>query len=263
MDIYIDRTIEFGQLLPPGAPDLTLALGQHPFHLALPERPGESMAVRLRAATYCGVTDVLQFIAEALPADGSAPTDDAEFDPRDNERLRRVQLTELLLAPLSRLPRLSFDTERLNASANEGQVTRSQAIARGLSWQHHADGRVEVRHDPQATPRLMTGWRTDPQSTQLTMSNHLGRPADQTVDLDELTADARRAALDLMQTRQEALAEIDALQALQPTLRAISRARHGHVDRAAPDTVRQAVERHRERASLEVGRLLQELRGGA
>lgn len=261
MDIYIDRTIEFGQLLPPGAPDLTLELGQHPFHLVLPERPGESIAVRLRAATYCGITDVLQFIAEALPADGSLDTG-AEFEPRDNERLRRVQLSELLLAPLHTLPRLSFDTERLNASANEGQVTRAQALARGLSWQHRADGRVEVRTDPQASPRVMTGWRTDLQSTQLTMSNHLGRPTDQTVDLEELTADARHAALDLMRTRQEALTEIDALQALQPTLRAISRARHGHVDRATPDTVRQAVERHRARAALEVGRLLQELRNG-
>jgi hypothetical protein len=65
-----------------------------------------------------------------------------------------------------------------------------------------------------------------------------------------------------MQARQEALTEIDALQSLQPTLRAISRARHGHIDRAAPDTVRQAVERHRERSSLEVDRLLQELRNG-
>lgn len=261
MDIYIDRTIEFGQLLPPGAPDLTLELGQHPFHLALSERPGESMAVRLRAATYCGVTDVLQFVAEALPPDGS-PASDAEFEPRDNERLRRVQLSELLLAPLAALPRLSFDTERLNASANDGQVTRAQALARGLSWQHNADGRVEVSPDPQAKPRVLTGWRNDAQSAQLTMSNHLGRPTDQAIDLQELTADARRAALDLMQARQEALTEIDALQALQPTLRAISRARHGHVDRAAPDIVRQAVERHRERASLEVDRLLQDLRNG-
>src|SRR3989344_5856540 len=184
MDIYIDRTIEFGQLLPPGAPDLTLELGQHPFHLALPERPGESMAVRLRAATYCGVTDVLQFIAEVLPPGGS-PTDNTEFEPRN-----------------------------------------------------------------------------DAQSTQLTMSNHLGRPTDQTIHLQELTADARRAALDLMQARQDALTEIDALQAPQPTWGAISRARHGHIDRAAPDIVRQAVERHRERASLEVDRLLQDLRNG-
>ena len=262
MDIYIDRTIEFGQLLPPGAPDLTLALGQHPFHLALPERPGQSLAVRLRAATYCGVTDVLQFIAETLPADGTL-SDDAEFEPRDNERLRRVQLSELLLAPLDDMPRLSFDTDRLNASANEGQVTRAQALARGLSWQHLDDGRVEVSPDPQAAPRVLTGWRTDPQSTQLTMSNHLGRPTDQAIDPQELSATARRAALDLMQARQDALTEIDALQALQPTLRAISRARHGHIDRSTPDTVRQAVERHRERASLEVSRLLQELRDGA
>ena len=260
MDIYIDRTIEFGQLLPPGAPDLTLQLGQHPFHLALPERPGESVAVRLRAATYCGVTDVLHFIAEALPADGSLP-DDGEFDPRDNVRLRRVQLSELLLAPLNALPRLSFDTEHLNASANEGQVTRAQALARGLSWQHHADGRVEVQPDPKAPPRVLTGWRLDRQAPQLTMSNHLGRPADHAVAPQELSADARRAALELMQARQEALAEIDTLQALQPTLRAISRARHGHVDRSTPDTVRQAVERHRERANLEVSRLLQDLRG--
>lgn len=258
MDIYIDRTIEFGQLLPPGAPDLTLQLGQHPFHLALPERPGESVAVRLRAATYCGVTDVLHFIAEALPADGSLPDD--EFDPRDNARLRRVQLSELLLAPLNALPRLSFDTEHLNASANEGQVTRAQALARGLSWQHHADGRVEVQPDPKAPPRVLTGWRPDPQSPQLTMSNHLGRPADHAVTPQELSADARRAALELMQARQEAMAEIDTLQALQPTLRAISRARHGHVDRSTPDTVRQAVERHRERANLELDRLLQDLR---
>jgi hypothetical protein len=261
MDIYIDRTIEFGQLLPPGAPDLTLELGQHPFHLALPERPGESVAVRLRAATYCGVTDVLQFIAEALPPDGSAD-DNAEFDPRDNHRLRRIQLSELMLAPLDALPHLSFDTELLNASANEGQVTRAQALARGLSWQHHADGRVEVSLDPQAKPRVLTGLRTDPQSTQLTMSNHLGRPTDLAINPEELSSDARRAALDLMQARQEALTEIDALQALQPTLRAISRARHGHTDRASPDTVRQAVERHRERASMEVSRLLQELRDG-
>lgn len=262
MDIYIDRAIEFGQLLPPGAPDLTLELGQHPFHLALAERPGESLAVRLRAATYCGVTDVLQFIAEALPADGS-PVDDTEFDPRDTQRLRRVQLSELLLAPLDALPRLSFNTERLNASANDGQVTRAQALARGLSWQHRADGRVEVSPDPQAAPRVLAGWRPDPQSAQLTMSNHLGRLADQAIDPQELTADARRAALDLMQARQEPLAEIDALQALQPTLRAISRARHAHVNRSTPDTVRQAVARHRKRASLEVSRLLKELRNGA
>lgn len=259
MDIYIDRTIEFGQLLPPGAPDLTLALGQHPFHLALPERPGESVAVRLRAATYCGVTDVLQFIAETLPPDAAQACSD-EYESRDNERLRRVQLTELLPAPLERLPRLSFDTERLNASANEGQVTRSQALARGLAWQHRADGQVEVRHDPQAAPRVLTGWRSDSPSAQLTMGNHLGRPTDQPVAAEELSAEARQAALELMQARQDALAEIDALQALQPSLRAISRARHGHVEPAPPEVVKQAVERHRERARLEVERLLQELR---
>lgn len=262
MDIYIDRTIEFGQLLPPGAPDVTLALGRHPFHLALPERPGESVAVRLRAATYCGVTDVLQFIAETLPNEG-APADDTEFEPRDNARLRRVQLSELLLAPLESLPRLSFDTEHLNASANDGQVTRSQALARGLSWQHGSDGRVEVRPDPQAFPPVLTGWRSDSPSAQFTMSNHLGRPTDQAIAPQELSADARRAALELMQARQEALAEIDTLQALQPTLRAISRARHGHIEPAPPDVVRQAVERHRERAHLEVRRLLQALRSGA
>lgn len=262
MDIYIDRTIEFGQLLPPGAPDLTLDLGHNPFHLALAERPGESMAVRLRAATYCGVTDVLQFIAEALPEDGSALLPE-EFETRDNDRLRRVQLSELLLAPLDALPPLQLDTKRLNASANEGQVTRAQALARGLSWQHHADGRVEVSPDPKATPRVLTGWRAAPQSTLLTVINRHGRLTDEAVDLEELTEDARHAALELMKSRQDALAEIDALQALQPTLRAISRARHGHVDRANPDIVRQAVERHRERATLEVDRLLQELRSGS
>jgi len=262
MDIYIDRTIEFGQLLPPGAPDLTLDLGHNPFHLALAERPGESMAVRLRAATYCGVTDVLQFIAEALPTDGSPPPDEA-FEARDNERLRRVQLSELLLAPLDALPPLQLDTQRLNASVNQGQVTRAQVLARGLSWQHKADGRVEVAPDPKATPRVLTGWRAAPQSTLLTVINRHGRLTDQAVDLEELTEDTRQAALELMKSRQAALAEIDALQSLQPTLRAISRARHGHIDRASPDTVRQAVERHRERATLEVDRLLQELRNGS
>jgi hypothetical protein len=259
MDIYIDRTIEFGQLLPPGAADLTLDVGQHVFHLALPECPGESLPVRLSAATYCGVTDVLQFIVEVLPANGSW-NEERQFDPRDNESLRRVQLSELLPAPLDTLPRLSFDTERLNASANEGLVTRAQALARGLLWEHTPDGRVAVSPDPQVAPRVLTGWLADTPSRQLKMSNQFGRQTDEAITPHELRAETRREALILMQARQQAISAVDAMHSLQPTLRAISRARHDHIERADPESVRKAVERHRERSNLEVARLLEELR---
>lgn len=267
MNIYIDRTIEFGQLLPPGAPDLQLDVGEHCYYLAVRGRPGESEAVRLHSATYCGVTDVLQFIAEVLSAQGSAPVagdaDEASdlLNVRDNARLRPVLLGELLLDALPALPRLNFDAERLSTSANAGQVHRNEVLARGLSWRRRADGQVEVGANPQAGSRVLTGWRGDLPSPHLAMGNAWGRVSEQSVAPGELTADARRAALALMQERQAALAEIDALQAMQPTLRAISRARNGHIEHASPETVRLAVERHRERANQEVSRLLQALRG--
>jgi hypothetical protein len=255
MDIYIDRTIEFGQKLPPGAPDFQLALSPHAFHVVEPGHPIRSVPVRLRAAVYCGVTDVLQFVAEVIPEPPAATTEEPD--------LRWVKLSELMLAPLSALPRLAFDTERLNGLAHPAgsrearPMTPDQARALGLSWQATDDGGSQVKVDPDAPARLLAGVQRDDRQLRLTVATSQGRPSTGVaVGLDELTRDARRAALALMDERHAALADIDSLQGLQPALRAISRARNGHRERADPATVQRAIERHRERARHELDQLL-------
>jgi 16S rRNA G1207 methylase RsmC len=84
--------------------------------------------------------------------------------------------------------------------------------------------------------------------------------ADLRVNVDELTADARRTALAWMSARHAALADIDALHALQPALRAISRARNPHQERDVLDTVTATIQRHRARAHQELAQLLDNLR---
>lgn len=248
MDIYIDRAIELGQLLPPGAPDLSLPLGSHPFYVVSPGQ-GQAEALNLRAAVYCGITDVLQFVASPW----GEPVDPAAAAPG----LRCVQLHQLLHAPLDALPEVSFDTERLR----DAPLGRDAARARGLSWCAGPDGQVAITPDPEASPRLLAGVRCDSKQLTLSVTTRTGRaPQGLQVSLDELTPDARTEALRLMSERHAALSELDALHALHPTLRLISRARNGHRERASALTVQEAMERHRTRASTELQSLLASLR---
>ncbi|MCH8180531.1 MAG: hypothetical protein IIA02_12220 [Proteobacteria bacterium] len=252
MDIYLDRTVALGQPRPYGQPDFCLPLDDHVFHVAEPRTPRRSLPVRLTAAVYSGTTDVLHFVAE--PLDGGA-------EPR------WVQLADVLHAPLSELPRLAFDADRINRIAElnaEASLAPAHARLRGLTLTADDQGRPRVAPDPDAPPRLLSGIRSQDHEVRLTATNAQGLPtADLSVSVDELTADTRRQALEWMAARHAALADIDALHALHPALRAISRARqqrHTPGDlSAALATIRQ----RRARAHQELSELLGALRQSA
>lgn len=258
MDIYLDRSTELGQPLPPGEPDFQLPLGQHEFHVASPgqARTQPSTPVYLRAAVYCGATDVLYFVADTQPQ--------RPLYEREEGRLRAIQLNELLHAPVTQLPRLTFDTEQLRTpDGAEPAISWHDARARGLVRRLRADGSWELAPDPKAAPRLLAGVRVDGEQLTLTAASAQGyTQPDLNVSLNELTTDARSAALALMSARHAALADLDALHALQPALRAVSRARktHGQTDLSG---VHLTIERHRQRTRHELESLLQNLRGDA
>lgn len=68
MDVYLNRTLELGQKIPYGACDFRLQVSQHIFHIGNPGRAGASFPVRLKAAVYCGETEVLNLVAEVQPS---------------------------------------------------------------------------------------------------------------------------------------------------------------------------------------------------
>lgn len=68
MDVYLNRTLELGQKLPYGASDFKLQVSQHTYHVGNPSRSGASFPVKLKAAVYCGETEVLNIVAEVQPA---------------------------------------------------------------------------------------------------------------------------------------------------------------------------------------------------
>jgi len=249
MDVYLDRTVELGQQRPYGPPDFGIELGDHVFHVAEPGSACRTLPVRLSAAVYCGMTDVLYFVAEPLEEGVAA---------------RWVQLADLLHGPLGELPRLAFDPERIQriAQANaDAAIGPEHARLRGLSVMSDNDGKQHLRRDPSAQPRLLSGVRSQDQQVRLTAANAQGLPtADLSISLDELTPDARQTALEWMSARHAALADIDALHALQPALRAISRARRQRKERGNPDTVTHTIQEHRARAHSDLGRLLDALR---
>ena len=249
MDVYLDRTVALGEQRPYGQPDFRIPLEEHVFHVAEPGAPLRSLPVRLSAAVYSGATDVLYFVA----------------DPLDEEhKARWVQLADILHAPVGELPRLAFDAERINriAQANaEASLGREKARLRGLSLSADDEGRPHVSPDPAAPARLLSGVRSQDKEVRLTAANAQGLPTvDLQVSLDELTADARRTALEWMAARHTALADIDALHALQPALRAISRARQQRHERGDPAAVLDTIQHHRARAHQELSQLLDSLR---
>ncbi|MBI5926598.1 MAG: hypothetical protein HY836_13485 [Aquabacterium sp.] len=68
MDVYLNRTLELGQKVPYGASDFRLQVSQHTYHVGNPGRSGASFPVKLKAAVYCGETEVLNLVAEVQPA---------------------------------------------------------------------------------------------------------------------------------------------------------------------------------------------------
>lgn len=68
MDVYLNRTLELGQKIPYGACDLSLQLPAHTFFVGNPSRPGASFPVKLKAAVFCGETEVLNLVAEVQPS---------------------------------------------------------------------------------------------------------------------------------------------------------------------------------------------------
>lgn len=68
MDVYLNRTLELGQKLPYGACDFRLQLARHTYHVGNPSRMGASFPVKIKAAVYCGETEVLNLVAEVQPA---------------------------------------------------------------------------------------------------------------------------------------------------------------------------------------------------
>ncbi len=265
MDIYLDRMVPLGQLLPFGQPDVRIALGEHVFHVADAGAQGGVLPVRLSAAVYCGATDVLNFIAEPIDAPDAAASQPNTARQAPLPAPRPVQLADLLPSPPAELPRLTFDAERITqiAQANEAaSIGLAYARLRGLLLSSDTDGRPQVTCNPNAQPSLLTGVRSQDQRLHLTASNAQGQPRpDLEVSVDELTQDARQAALAWMSARHAALADVDALQALQPALRAISKARNPRQERGNPDAVTSTIQQHRARANLELAQLLDSLRG--
>lgn len=249
MDVYLDRTVELGRLRPHGQPDLAIELGDHVFHVAEPGAACRTLPVRLSAAVYCGTTDVLYFVADPI---------DAALEPR------WIRLADLLHGPLGELPRLAFDPERIALIARsnaEAAMAPSHARLRGLSLTSDAEGQTQFVADPAAPVRLLSGVRSQDQEMRLTATNAQGLPTTElSVSLDELTADARRTALEWMSARHAALADIDALHALQPALRAISRARRQRKERGSTDAVTATIQQHRARAHDDLTQLLDSLR---
>lgn len=68
MDVYLNRTLELGQKVPYGACDFRLQVSHHTYHVGNPSRSGASFPVKLKAAVYCGETEVLNLVAEVQPA---------------------------------------------------------------------------------------------------------------------------------------------------------------------------------------------------
>jgi hypothetical protein len=68
MDVYLNRTLELGQKVPYGASDFQLQLSEHTYHIGNPGRSGASFPVKLKAAVYCGETEVLNLVAEVQAA---------------------------------------------------------------------------------------------------------------------------------------------------------------------------------------------------
>lgn len=68
MDVYLNRTLELGQKIPYGSSDFRLDVSHHTYHVGNPGRSGASFPVRLKAAVYCGETEVLNLVAEVQPA---------------------------------------------------------------------------------------------------------------------------------------------------------------------------------------------------
>lgn len=68
MDVYLNRTLELGQKLPYGISDFKLQVSQHTYYVGNPSRSGASFPVKLKAAVYCGETEVLNIVAEVQPA---------------------------------------------------------------------------------------------------------------------------------------------------------------------------------------------------
>ncbi len=64
MDIYLNRTLELGQKIPYGAAHARVDLGHTRFFVGNPSRAGGSYPVTLKAAVYCGDTEVLNLVAE-------------------------------------------------------------------------------------------------------------------------------------------------------------------------------------------------------
>lgn len=253
MDVYLDRTVELGRQRPHGPPDLAIELGDHVFHVAEPGAACRTLRVLLSAAVYCGTTDVLHFVAD--------PVD-------DTMEARWVQLADLLHGTLEELPRLAFDPERIariaqsNALSN-AEVTMAPAHVRlrGLSFRSDAEGQTQFVPDPSAPARLLSGVRSHDQQMRLMASNAQGLPTSGlSVCVEELTPDARKTALAWMSARHAALADIDALHALQPALRAISRARRQRKERGNTDAVTATMQQHRTRAREELTQLLDSLR---
>jgi len=68
MDVYLNRTLELGQKIPYGASDFKLDVSHHTYYVGNPGRSGASFPVKLKAAVYCGDTEVLNLVAEVQPA---------------------------------------------------------------------------------------------------------------------------------------------------------------------------------------------------
>ncbi len=68
MDVYLNRPLELGQKIPYGACDFHLQVSPHTYYVGNPSRQGASFPVKLKAAVYCGETEVLNLVAEVQPS---------------------------------------------------------------------------------------------------------------------------------------------------------------------------------------------------
>ena len=272
MDVYLDRNMEVGKHLPPGAPDFELRLDPHVYYVLDPSSASRWSAVQLQAAIYCSTTDVMTFVARRLKAEpahwpsdrlASLAAPPAQLSPSLEDDTLQLRFNDLLQAPPQDLPALRVDPKCFDPSrtANETMGVREQARLRGLKWVPGQDGEDEAQSDPQAKPTFMAGVRCHQESVHVRLSPAVGISANGVeVPMQDLTPDTKLQALQLMSQRQAAMADLDALQALQPVLRVIGQGVSSQHLRASTALIVERFLEHRQRARQDLSNLLGELR---
>ena len=227
------------------------------------QRRGIATAMYQQAEALTG-KQFLSRVGEVLTVDAAAfwactdrpfGVDALYSQPR---RLLWVNLNDLLPAALKELPKVLFDAERFTLSAtgrrcietaNSGGGYRSglqDARARGL-MARGVDGIVQsFVQDPHAPPKLFRSVNCGSQPPLLALSNNKGLP-DGLLNppLALLTPESREDVLQCIGRHLQALADLDALDALHAEVRTLERVRRLRHERGDPGAIERLLQGRR------------------